>query len=145
MLLLIVSQTGLVYTFTTPKLSPVVQQSAGRELIQSCLNAPEPGDGNAGNNADESHEAEDSRNESQQDDLVGADYASSFAQHLPQGLHHHNNNDLFHDPRNVMGQPTHMGNININMAHLQGLNYGGFPGHQMGIPDQSIPYGSYGL
>ncbi|PWN33486.1 SRF-TF-domain-containing protein, partial [Meira miltonrushii] len=40
-LLLIVSQTGLVYTFTTPKLSPVVQQPAGRELIQSCLNAPE--------------------------------------------------------------------------------------------------------
>lgn len=41
-LLLVVSQTGLVYTFTTPKLEAVVKQPEGRNLIQECLNAPDP-------------------------------------------------------------------------------------------------------
>ncbi|KAG8872357.1 transcription factor of the MADS box [Tulasnella sp. 332] len=41
--LLVVSQTGLVYTFTTAKLQPLVTQPEGRNLIQSLLNAPTPG------------------------------------------------------------------------------------------------------
>lgn len=41
-LLLVVSQTGLVYTFTTPKLEAVVKEPEGRQLIQECLNAPDP-------------------------------------------------------------------------------------------------------
>jgi len=41
-LLLVVSETGLVYTFTTPKLQPLVTKSEGKNLIQACLNAPEP-------------------------------------------------------------------------------------------------------
>lgn len=40
-LLLIVSQTGLVFTFSTPKLRPVVMETDGRELIQRCLSAPD--------------------------------------------------------------------------------------------------------
>jgi len=32
----------LVYTFTTPKLQPQVTKSEGKNLIQACLNAPEP-------------------------------------------------------------------------------------------------------
>lgn len=63
MLLLVVSETGLVYTFTTPKLQPLVTKSEGKNLIQvgtldpgapvamltppqACLNAPEPPTGN---------------------------------------------------------------------------------------------------
>ncbi|OLL25579.1 Transcription factor of morphogenesis MCM1, partial [Neolecta irregularis DAH-3] len=42
-LLLVVSETGLVYTFTTPKLQPIVTKSEGKNLIQTCLNAPEDG------------------------------------------------------------------------------------------------------
>ena len=60
MLLLVVSETGLVYTFTTPKLQPLVTKPEGKNLIQvssypsqlnprrtdtylqACLNAPEP-------------------------------------------------------------------------------------------------------
>lgn len=42
-LLLVVSETGLVYTFTTPKLQPLVTKAEGKNLIQACLNAPEPG------------------------------------------------------------------------------------------------------
>ncbi|KAI7856843.1 hypothetical protein BDC45DRAFT_436833 [Circinella umbellata] len=41
-LLLIVSETGLVYTFTTPKLQPMVTKPEGKNLIQTCLNAPDP-------------------------------------------------------------------------------------------------------
>lgn len=40
-LLLVVSETGLVYTFTTPKLQPLVTKPEGKNLIQSCLNAPD--------------------------------------------------------------------------------------------------------
>ncbi|WFD05881.1 transcription factor of the MADS box [Malassezia vespertilionis] len=47
-LLLVVSQTGLVYTFTTPKLEAIVKQPEGRNLIQECLNAPDPSEGTNG-------------------------------------------------------------------------------------------------
>jgi hypothetical protein len=40
-LVLIASETGHVYTFATPKLQPVVTLREGKEIIQSCLNAPE--------------------------------------------------------------------------------------------------------
>jgi len=40
-LVLIASETGHVYTFATPKLQPVVTLREGKELIQSCLNAPD--------------------------------------------------------------------------------------------------------
>ncbi|KAJ2543503.1 transcription factor of the MADS box [Coemansia sp. RSA 1853] len=44
-LLLVVSETGLVYTFTTPKLQPIVTQAEGKNLIQACLSVPDqPGD-----------------------------------------------------------------------------------------------------
>jgi len=46
-LLLVVSETGLVYTFTTPKLQPLVTKPEGKNLIQACLNAPEPATGDA--------------------------------------------------------------------------------------------------
>lgn len=46
-LLLVVSETGLVYTFTTPKLQPLVTKPEGKNLIQACLNAPEPASGDA--------------------------------------------------------------------------------------------------
>lgn len=62
-LLLVVSETGLVYTFTTPKLQPLVTKSEGKNLIQACLNAPEDSlgdeqgdqsDGNSGDSPDQS-------------------------------------------------------------------------------------------
>ena len=38
-LLLVVSETGLVYTFTTPKLQPLVTQPEGKNLIQVTLSS----------------------------------------------------------------------------------------------------------
>ncbi|KAG9024322.1 transcription factor of the MADS box [Tulasnella sp. JGI-2019a] len=47
LLLLAVSETGLVYSFTTPKLQPLVTQPEGKNLIQACLLAPTEGAGPA--------------------------------------------------------------------------------------------------
>lgn len=41
-LLLVASETGHVYTFATPKLQPLITKTEGKNLIQSCLNAPDP-------------------------------------------------------------------------------------------------------
>lgn len=41
-LLLVVSETGLVYTFTTPKLQPLVTKAEGKNLIQVCQIARGP-------------------------------------------------------------------------------------------------------
>ncbi|CCD23163.1 Arg80p NDAI_0B01290 [Naumovozyma dairenensis CBS 421] len=40
-LLLILSSSGLVYTFTTPKLEPVIRDDEGKNLIRKCLGAPD--------------------------------------------------------------------------------------------------------
>ncbi|CAO3644569.1 unnamed protein product [Cunninghamella echinulata] len=40
-LLIVVSETGLVYTFTTNKLQPLVTRPEGKNLIQLYLNAPD--------------------------------------------------------------------------------------------------------
>lgn len=56
-LLLVVSETGLVYTFTTPKLQPLVTKAEGKNLIQACLNAPEPPTGNE-NGVDDGNQVE---------------------------------------------------------------------------------------
>lgn len=58
-LLLVVSETGLVYTFTTPKLQPLVTKPEGKNLIQACLNAPEeptgPANGHGGPGGADDH------------------------------------------------------------------------------------------
>jgi len=41
-LLLVASETGHVYTFATPKLQPLITKPEGKNLIQTCLNAPDP-------------------------------------------------------------------------------------------------------
>lgn len=43
-LLLVASETGHVYTFATPKLQPLITKNEGKNLIQTCLNSPDPDD-----------------------------------------------------------------------------------------------------
>ncbi|KJE90106.1 MADS box protein [Capsaspora owczarzaki ATCC 30864] len=55
-LLLVASETGHVYTFATPKLQPLITKPEGKNLIQTCLNAPDGGGipssaGSSGNSA----------------------------------------------------------------------------------------------
>lgn len=145
-----------MYTFTTPKLSPVVQQTAGRELIQSCLNAPEPGDGSGLDQGlgNDSNSGDNSQGSSEQDDLAAAtDFGHSLSSHTHQGpyaanpfndaqsgLSSSNNNHHHHHQAN----PNTMTNLSLNMPPLHGLSYG-YSGHHMNTHEQSIPYGAYGL
>ncbi|KAI7886339.1 hypothetical protein K492DRAFT_187782 [Lichtheimia hyalospora FSU 10163] len=41
-LLVVESEAGFIYSFTTPKLRPIVTEPKGKNLIQACLNAPDP-------------------------------------------------------------------------------------------------------
>ncbi|KAG0380563.1 transcription factor of the MADS box [Mortierella sp. AD032] len=74
-LLLVVSETGLVYTFTTPKLQPIVTKEAGRNLIQACLHSADPAPTNgdedgAQDGADGEHSNEDDGGEDDDNDEV---------------------------------------------------------------------------
>merc|ERR1719272_770827 len=40
-LLLVASETGHVYTYATEKLQPLIQKPEGKNLIQTCLSAPD--------------------------------------------------------------------------------------------------------
>ncbi|XP_017768962.1 PREDICTED: serum response factor homolog [Nicrophorus vespilloides] len=46
-MLLVASETGHVYTFATRKLQPMITSEAGKALIQTCLNSPDPPAGSA--------------------------------------------------------------------------------------------------
>ncbi|XP_038107509.1 serum response factor homolog isoform X3 [Culex quinquefasciatus] len=47
-MLLVASETGHVYTFATRKLQPMITSEAGKALIQTCLNSPDPPTGSTG-------------------------------------------------------------------------------------------------
>uniref|UniRef100_A0A0A9YH03 Serum response factor homolog n=1 Tax=Lygus hesperus TaxID=30085 RepID=A0A0A9YH03_LYGHE len=47
-MLLVASETGHVYTFATRKLQPMITSEAGKALIQTCLNSPDPCPGGSG-------------------------------------------------------------------------------------------------
>jgi len=46
-MLLVASETGHVYTFATRKLQPILSSDAGKQLIQTCLNSPDPNEASA--------------------------------------------------------------------------------------------------
>ncbi|CAD6644538.1 HLJ1_G0018760.mRNA.1.CDS.1 [Saccharomyces cerevisiae] len=64
-LLLVVSETGLVYTFSTPKFEPIVTQQEGRNLIQACLNAPDDEEEDEEEDGDDDDDDDDDGNDMQ--------------------------------------------------------------------------------
>lgn len=52
-MLLVASETGHVYTFATRKLQPMITSEAGKALIQTCLNSPDPCPSGGGNGGDQ--------------------------------------------------------------------------------------------
>ncbi|XP_050526625.1 serum response factor homolog [Daktulosphaira vitifoliae] len=50
-MLLVASETGHVYTFATRKLQPMITSEAGKALIQTCLNSPDPCPSSSGANS----------------------------------------------------------------------------------------------
>ncbi|CAH6721394.1 transcription factor of morphogenesis Mcm1p [[Candida] jaroonii] len=120
-LLLVVSETGLVYTFTTPKLQPLVTKSEGKNLIQACLNAPEEG--------------------------LGDDQENGSDDNSPDSVASPNNGQQQQQVQQVQQQPTtsipqpHQQPPNLPPGHLPpGMPYGN--NHPMplpqGYPDNSV-------
>ncbi|KAM0276156.1 hypothetical protein ACHAQH_007044 [Verticillium albo-atrum] len=123
-LLLVVSETGLVYTFTTPKLQPLVTKAEGKNLIQACLNAPEPSQGGE-NGVDDGNQVESPEEPPQQ--------------HLPpQAARQQGMPGAPHMPPNYM--PANMGMDPSNLAYGGYVNQqqrGGYPMAQGGLPQHS--------
>lgn len=128
-LLLVVSETGLVYTFTTPKLQPLVTKPEGKNLIQSCLNAPDDSDAETpSQDLDKSKDSEGSISEGvppiarQQPPVSGPQGSMPM---LPQGIpmdpHHQ---AMMGMPEGVPSHPQQMGvdDLRMRMARAQGPN-----------------------
>ncbi|KAN0076189.1 hypothetical protein V8E54_006331 [Elaphomyces granulatus] len=110
-LLLVVSETGLVYTFTTPKLQPLVTKPEGKNLIQACLNAPEP----AGNEN-------------------GVD-APDVPAESPEEVSHNNVNPPQSNMQRAGGMhPGYMTNEQQQMAYYQNLQQQQAGGQYAGMP-----------
>ncbi|ANB13614.1 transcription factor MCM1 [Sugiyamaella lignohabitans] len=140
-LLLVVSETGLVYTFTTPKLQPLVTKPEGKNLIQACLNAPE-----------------DPQQNGQQQQQQAAQQAAAQQvaaqqvqqqQQQPQQLPPHQQQQL-NDPASLGGLAPHAQGGLDDHSHLAGR--GGVPGQAGGLaaaggmymsPEQAAAYNQY--
>ena len=128
-LLLVVSETGLVYTFTTPKLQPLVTKSEGKNLIQACLNAPEEGLG------DEQGEQSDDNSQDQLPDPLPAPPQPHDRPVIPQQQQH----AAVAAQRHAQVQAAQVGQLPPG-AHLpqHGMPYPGAGHPGMPIPPQSF-------
>lgn len=117
-LLLVVSETGLVYTFTTPKLQPLVTKAEGKNLIQACLNAPEPSAGNENG-------VDDGQADSPEEPVSNIPPPQSRPQGIPPQ----------HNPH---GMPQYnMPNVGMDPSAMAYQNYVQRGGPQYGMPPQS--------
>lgn len=129
-LLLVVSETGLVYTFTTPKLQPLVTKSEGKNLIQACLNAPEEGMGDDQGDQSDDNSQEQSPEQSPAPPQ-GHDAASVAAvQHQQQ--------------QQAAAAAAHRHAQQVQAAHVQQQQLppgGHLPQHAMPFPGAGHPHG----
>jgi len=103
-LLLVASETGHVYTFATPKLQPFVTLPEGKNLIQSCLNAPDTpivNNNNNTNNEPSSHQREmyHPSEEVKQEPYSGG-YDEHSAHYNNYNNNHHNNHNNYNNNSN---------------------------------------------
>ncbi|KAF0278700.1 hypothetical protein FOG50_00447 [Hanseniaspora uvarum] len=124
-LLLVVSETGLVYTFTTPKFQPIVTEPEGKNLIQTCLNTPD------GEEDEEEEEEEDDDDEEDGDHEEDNDEGNNQTENSHEGAdenigdnngnHDHNNqniDDVLDDPNIDKNISNHANN---NEEHVDNI------------------------
>ncbi|QLQ80139.1 hypothetical protein HG537_0D01400 [Torulaspora globosa] len=137
-LLLVVSETGLVYTFSTPKFEPIVTQQEGRNLIQACLNAPD--DEEEEEEEDEEEEARDGVEENDSSNQVNEQQQreqQQQQQQQQQQLHHQQQQQQQQMLNNTLkqeGMKTHSMHPSLNPNH--GIPPGA-PGGSMTMPQQT--------
>jgi MADS-box transcription factor len=150
-LLLVVSETGLVYTFTTPKLQPLVTKSEGKNLIQACLNAPEEGLGDDQDNQSDGNSQEspdhspvpNANIQSQpqqppqphrpiQHQQVQMEQQRQQAQQLPPGAHipHGMPFPQGNHPQQAMQMPPNYGDAQAYQQYFSNMQNGNMPNQQ---------------
>ena len=90
-LLLVASETGHVYTFATPKLQPFVTLPEGKNLIQSCLNAPDTPTVNNNASSEPSHQQRENQYHPNED-VKQEQYSGGYEEQSAQYNYINNNN-----------------------------------------------------
>lgn len=151
-LLLVVSETGLVYTFSTPKFEPIVTQQEGRNLIQACLNAPDDDE------EEEEEEDEDAREGAEDNESSNQVSSSELQQQQQQHQHQQQQQQIQQQqqqiqqqqqqqlqqqqqPQQLLNNPLKQEGIkNHSMRPAMNPGHGipaGMPGAPMGMPQQN--------
>lgn len=126
-MLLVASETGHVYTFATRKLQPMITSEAGKALIQTCLNSPDPPNGSVGDqrmSATGYEETELSYNIADEDSKV---------RQLVYGHGHHGHAHLGHPQTNHYGlEPSLMQQSPYSGGQVSPLSHGQpYPPHSV--------------
>ncbi|VVT47452.1 uncharacterized protein SAPINGB_P001718 [Magnusiomyces paraingens] len=136
-LLLVVSETGLVYTFTTPKLQPLVTEPEGKNLIQACLNAPETRPNGHDMNVPITDPAFDPNQQAQQQaqqDAVAA-VQRQQQEHLQAQAHAHAQSQQ--QPQSQQPSPSTLGNQVPQHLGSPGMSNQGLP--RTSMPQAPVP------
>lgn len=142
MLLLIVSETGLVYTFSTPKFEPIVTQQEGRNLIQACLNAPDE-DEEEEEEGDEEEDVDDAGENNNRGGSV--DNINIDPRNHDNMVNVQNNNNVNIDQSNLISQAYHPNQIQSQIQQL-GLpnpvtDLFNLPTNDQSFQNQKVAYG----
>lgn len=135
-MLLVASETGHVYTFATRKLQPMITSEAGKQLIQTCLNSPDPpnsGGGDQRMSATGFEETELSYNIADEDSKVRQliySHGHHGHAHLthPQATHYGLEQSLMQSPYST-GQPSPLSHAQSAYAPPHGTH-----GHHSHVP-----------
>ncbi|XBW37176.1 hypothetical protein QEN19_002755 [Hanseniaspora menglaensis] len=122
-LLLVVSETGLVYTFTTPKFQPIVTEPEGKNLIQTCLNTPDGEEEEEEEEDDEDDEGNNNDNnnnggaeEEGEEEEEGDDADKNGNSQEPHQQYGDNSNNQYHHPSNIASSDQFNANIVDELA-----------------------------
>lgn len=120
-MLLVASETGHVYTFATRKLQPMITSEAGKALIQTCLNSPDPPNGAVGDqrmSATGFEETELSYNIADEDSKV-RQLVYGHGHHGHAHLGHPQTNHYGLEPSSLMHQSPYSGGQVSPLSHGQ--------------------------
>lgn len=110
-MLLVASETGHVYTFATRKLQPMITSEAGKALIQTCLNSPDPCPSSSGANSGDQRMSATGFEETDLSYNIGDDHDSKVRQFVygQQSPVHHPHHQQHH-PQHIMAMspPAHL-------------------------------------
>ncbi|KAG9510715.1 Serum response factor-like protein, partial [Fragariocoptes setiger] len=121
-MLLVASETGHVYTFATRKLQPMIISEAGKALIQTCLNSPDPPSSVVGAMEQQSQQLSHQQQQHQQQQQQQQQLVTPINDQLYQQQQQHDNGNT---GNNNSGSTVAVGPIGVNDTNLTGHTTGG--------------------